>query len=158
MQSNKYISQILIVLLFFVSCTGRKTPLEYALCMAEDNRAELEKVLSYYKDDPEKYAAAVFLIENMPAHISYRDDEIDKYYDIAHELLKTDLSHVIIRDSLLNVKKNIYPDLDKKNISNGKQHSEKNHVCTYRSGCASCRRPCIHLVSENHPGKRTHNR
>ena len=117
MQSNKFISQILIVLLFFVSCTGRKTPLEYALCMAEDNRAELEKVLSHYKDDPEKYAAAVFLIENMPAHISYRDDEIDKYYDIAHELLKTDLSHVIIRDSLLNVKKNIYPDLDKKNIS-----------------------------------------
>ena len=42
--------------------------LEYALECAATNKGELEKVLEYYKDEPEKYKAACFLIENMPYH------------------------------------------------------------------------------------------
>jgi len=40
--------------------------LQFALEFARENRPELEKVLTHYKDDPEKLMAARFLIENMP--------------------------------------------------------------------------------------------
>ena len=46
--------------------------LEYALECAATNKGELEKVLEYYKDEPEKYKAACFLIENMPYHYACR--------------------------------------------------------------------------------------
>lgn len=36
--------------------------LEYALECAATNKGELEKVLEHYKDEPEKYKAACFLI------------------------------------------------------------------------------------------------
>lgn len=46
--------------------------LKFALEMAGENRAELEKVLEHFKhdEDPLKYEAAKFLIENMPYHNS----------------------------------------------------------------------------------------
>lgn len=109
-----------VALFILSSCTTRNAPLNYALTVAGDNRVELEKVLNYYKDDSLKYAAAVFLIENMPAHVSYKGDDINKYYEIAHELLKSDLSHVQIRDSLLYVRKHLYPGLEKELISDVK--------------------------------------
>jgi hypothetical protein len=96
------------IFLSLAACTSQ-SPLEYALDFAGTNRAELESVLDHYKDDPEKLAAAQFLIENMPVHISYRDSTIDKYYEIAHNLLKTDMPYREIRDSLINVRKNLYP-------------------------------------------------
>lgn len=42
--------------------------LDFALEQAGENRAELEKVLEHFKNDPDtlKYSAAKFLIENMP--------------------------------------------------------------------------------------------
>lgn len=43
--------------------------LETALKMAGDNRAELENVLSYYRNDTLKLQAAAFLIRNMPGYI-----------------------------------------------------------------------------------------
>jgi hypothetical protein len=62
-------------------------PLEEALRFAGENRSELEKVLAHYSSDPNdslKYRAAVFLIENMPGHYSYKNAEwLDAYY---HEL------------------------------------------------------------------------
>ena len=99
---------LIVIMLLFAACSSAKSDLEVALELAGDNRAELESVLDHYKDDPEKLAAAQFLIENMPAHISYRDSTIDKYYEIAHNLLKTDMPYREIRDSLINVRKNIY--------------------------------------------------
>jgi len=39
--------------------------LQFALEFAGENRPELEKVLSHYKDDSEKLMDARFLIENM---------------------------------------------------------------------------------------------
>ena len=51
--------------------------LEYALECAATNKGELEKVLEYYKDEPEKYKAACFLIENMPYHSALEGEELD---------------------------------------------------------------------------------
>ena len=93
-----------------VSC-GKKQAneyLEYALRAAGYNRSELEAVLDHYKDDPEKLAAARFLIENMPGHESYEGSEIDKYYDMALKLLQSDLSPVEQRDSLLHISDNSF--------------------------------------------------
>jgi hypothetical protein len=42
--------------------------LELALEKAGDNRTELEAVLAHYQEGSQKYAAACFLIENMPGH------------------------------------------------------------------------------------------
>ena len=105
-----------IIVLLISSCT-QVSPLDYALEQAGSNRPELEKVLEHYNDNPEKLAATQFLIENMSAHISYRDSTIYKYYAIADNLLKSDLPHTVIRDSLLDVKNKLYPDLDRKPIS-----------------------------------------
>ena len=111
---------ILYLILFLAACTTQ-SPLEYALDFAGANRAELESVLDHYKDDPEKLAAAQFLIENMPAHVSYNGDEINKYYEIAHNLLyQKDLSHIVIRDSLLSIRRNYLPNLDRNLISDAK--------------------------------------
>ena len=54
---------------------------EQALQQAGDNRAELEKVLAHFKDDPDplKYRAAKFLIENMPYHYTYEGDAVEAY-------------------------------------------------------------------------------
>ncbi len=60
----------------FISCS-RNERLEYALDSAGENRAELEKVLKYYKDDKLKYKAACFLIENMPYYFSYEGAILD---------------------------------------------------------------------------------
>ena len=64
-----------------------------ALKAAGDNRAELEDVLEHYRtvdNDPQKYAAAKYLIANMPAHYSYRNmDAINAFYDEALEILGT---------------------------------------------------------------------
>lgn len=57
-----------------------------ALSEAEENRSELQSVLDYYSDDSLKYAAAVFLIENMPYHYGLDGKELDKlhrHYDAA---------------------------------------------------------------------------
>ncbi len=54
---------------------------EQALQQAGENRAEMEKVLAHFKDDPDplKYRAAKFLIENMPYHYTYEGDAVEAY-------------------------------------------------------------------------------
>ena len=68
-----------------VSCSQKPSRLEEALMQAEGNRAELEKVLTHYQNNIEdslKYRAAVFLIENMPGHYSYKDSfYLNTYYN-----------------------------------------------------------------------------
>lgn len=62
------------VYLTISSVSGKGTErLEKALVFAGPNRKELEMVLSHYKqgNDRQKYEAACFLIENMPAYFSY---------------------------------------------------------------------------------------
>ena len=56
---------LLLCVLGLVSCT-RNVTLEQALELADNNRGELEKVLTYYQDSGLKQDAARFLIEHMP--------------------------------------------------------------------------------------------
>lgn len=96
---------------------GADRNLDYALRASGRNRAELERVLEHYRDDPEKLAAARFLICNMPGHESYRDvGEIDRYYDIALGVLKSGLSPVEQRDSLLHLSDRQFAGLDYRTV------------------------------------------
>ena len=65
-----------------VGCSRYPAGVEEALKVAGKNRAELEKVLKYYRQQPAdslKYRAACFLIENMPEHFYYRSEKIDTF-------------------------------------------------------------------------------
>ena len=65
-------------------CMACNRNLDRALQQAGDNRAEMEKVLVHFKDDPDplKYRAAKFLIENMPYHYTYEGKAIEAYDSI----------------------------------------------------------------------------
>ncbi len=65
------------------SHSGAEWQLAEALRLADDNRAELEAVLSYYSDDPIKLEAAKYLIANMPGHYSYADTTLVVAYSEA---------------------------------------------------------------------------
>lgn len=64
-----YTRLYLSLLLCCYACTTNNK-LEKALQLAGNNRPELEKVLTYYRNDSLKLAAAHFLIENMRYHIA----------------------------------------------------------------------------------------
>ena len=74
-QKLQYGLSLLLVLLLS-SCHNQ---LDNALELAGDNRAELEKVLAHFKDDPDplKYEAACFLIENMPYHYALEGKTVE---------------------------------------------------------------------------------
>ena len=62
------------------SCSLQDDKLGHALCLAGQNRPELEKVLDHYADTPPdslKLQAARFLIENMPGHYTLAGGEVD---------------------------------------------------------------------------------
>ena len=66
-------SHILLIILYFfsTSCSSRDNKkLALALEKAKENTSELLKVIEHYKHDSDtlKYAAALFLIENMSYH------------------------------------------------------------------------------------------
>jgi hypothetical protein len=105
------IMTLLLVTLLMPSCNSDSTYLRYALRQAGDNRAQLEAVLEHYKDDPEKYAAACYLIENMPAHYSYRGDDILRYYETALPILKSGKSPAWQRDTLMEISDRDFPSL-----------------------------------------------
>ena len=61
---------IIVFLLSLSSCGQTDNVLELALSTSGENRSEIQSVLNYYQDEPEKLAAARFLIRNMPFHFS----------------------------------------------------------------------------------------
>jgi hypothetical protein len=71
-------------LLLALMCSCRSSGrLEQALALSGENRAELEKVLAHYSNDPGdclKYKATCYLIENMPGHYTYTGADVDAYY------------------------------------------------------------------------------
>lgn len=106
-------------ILLLTCCSRESASLRYALRQAGDNRSELESVLAHYADEPEKLAAARYLIYNLPAHYSYEGDEINEYYNYAARILSdTLLTPEQQRDTLLyvsdrdfqNVATHIIPD------------------------------------------------
>ena len=72
-----------------IACIPQKDKqLSLVLDCAQENRQELEKVLRYYNNDPEKLAAARFLILNMPYHYT-----LEQYYvSPQNEKLKPDIT------------------------------------------------------------------
>lgn len=83
----------LFTLLFLIAvavCCGRYDPaVNDALRYAGDNRGELEKVIRHYSTQPEdslKLKAALFLIRNMPYHVSYRAEPYYAYCDALDSL------------------------------------------------------------------------
>lgn len=106
-----------LFLLTFCGCVKTNRYLEYALEAAGDNRGELEYVLDHYKHDPEKLYAATFLIENMPGHESYSGHEIDRYYDAALQVLKSDLTPKEQRDSILKICERKYRSVEYNTIT-----------------------------------------
>lgn len=74
---KKFTCLLSLCLCLFVCC---KDDMEAVLQVAGDNRPELEKVLSHYRDEPLKLRAARFLIGNMDAHYCYGGKAVDGYY------------------------------------------------------------------------------
>jgi len=96
-------------------CSKRDAALNYTLKTSGSNRPQLESVLEHYRTDdanPQKLAAARFLIENLPAHYSYYGNSIYEYYDYAARILAdTALTPEQQRDSLLFITDAKYADL-----------------------------------------------
>ena len=80
----KTFSKYAILMSCMLLCMACNRNLDRALQQAGDNRAEMEKVLAHFKDDPDplKYRAAKFLIENMPYHYTYEGKAIEAYDSI----------------------------------------------------------------------------
>lgn len=92
---------VMFVTAIIMGC-NKQSSLDRSLDLAGDNRHELESVLNHYSDNTEKFAAAHFLIDNLPAHYSYAGTEIYEYYDYAARILAdTALTPEQQRDSLL---------------------------------------------------------
>ena len=86
-----------ICLLFLMACSDHS--LETALEKAKDNKAEITKVLEYFKNDadPLKYQAAKFLICNMPYNYSFSGKFIEKHDSIYLLMSSAPIQH---RDSI----------------------------------------------------------
>lgn len=69
----------ILVILLQTACQSKiDKQLDMPLSLAGDNRKEMEKILDHYKNDPEKLAAARFLIMNMPGHSGVNQSNIEK--------------------------------------------------------------------------------
>lgn len=88
---------MVIAMSMFVSCNK---DLKRALDMSGSNRAELEKVLKHFEDDPEpmKYESAKFLIENMPSQYQVTGSAVDM----------TDSIYVMASGESQNVRTNFF--------------------------------------------------
>ena len=69
----------IMAFLVVAAITSCNDTLDQSLELAGDNRQELEKALAYFEDDedPLKYEAACFLIENMPYHYAPKGENVD---------------------------------------------------------------------------------
>lgn len=72
-----------IITLLLSACRSEADKqVEMALNLAGSNRNELEKVLDHYKNEPEKLAAARFLIMNMPGHSGVNLSSVEKLQSV----------------------------------------------------------------------------
>lgn len=123
----KIIQLVSVVFTIVIACTlscvnvnDKSTALEYAYRIAGPNRGELESVIEYYSNDSLKRAAAIFLIENMPGHYSYKSSRIEDYYDIALNLFQSDFTPKEQRDSLLKLSDGRFAGLDRELIQDAR--------------------------------------
>ena len=112
-----------LLLVAFNGCSEEQKHLRMAMKAAGSNKTELKAVLNHYKKidpNPEKLAAARYLIMNMPVHYSYRKDSIKNYYDLALEVFKSELSVNEQRDSLKRVSYNRFRKSTRKLVNDCK--------------------------------------
>ena len=76
-----------------------------SLLFAGENKAELEKVLSYYKEEPLKLQAAKFLLANIPYYYTYKGEEIDTLKEVLRGVIDND---GFIEDSVKNKWKSVH--------------------------------------------------
>ena len=111
----------LFLLAAFSGCSKDDLYLHYALKAAGENKSQLKAVLKHYRTvdkDPQKLAAAKYLIANMPAHYSYRDTAaINRYYSQALEILGTGPSPDWQRDTLRQISDTQYAGITRNIIS-----------------------------------------
>lgn len=85
------IALCLLLALLLTTCRSEADKrLMYALSFADGNKAELEKVLEHYHNDPEKHAAACFLITNMIGCYSTKSTYQDSVKRIMSDALKNE--------------------------------------------------------------------
>ena len=107
---HKLLFALLSLTTLSVSTSCEPDYLEQSLRLAGEPRGELEKVLDHYRDNPQKLAAARFLIENMPAHYSYKGEGIEQYYSMARGVFRTNLSPKQQADSMAHIAHYLLPN------------------------------------------------
>ncbi len=91
---------IIAAALLLASCSVRNTADEdprvlETLDRAGRNSSELRKVLDHYSDNPEKLAAARFLIANMSGHYGYSGPELDSIEATLYPLTQRQINFII---------------------------------------------------------------
>lgn len=81
----RYITYIILFIAggMMTACHPQSDRLKAVLKYSGTNRAELEKVLEHYSQNPAdslKLQSAIFLIENMPGHYTYSGPFLNEYY------------------------------------------------------------------------------
>lgn len=81
MYKSKNLILIYIIAILFIRCNHYSPELTEVLVNSGSNRSELDKVLSYYDKDSEKYEIAKFLILNSQYHYALLGKEVDSIKD-----------------------------------------------------------------------------
>ena len=128
----RLIYSLLLASTLLVSCINH-AGVDKTLSLAGENRTELEKVLTHYKNSGErkKYRAACYLIDNMKYHgsygkIEYLDNRIDslaREADVAYYSDVKGMSH----------KEILSDDIKRKMDKIGKKYAKKHAHLTYDS-------------------------
>lgn len=115
-RNNLFKVALLVLATLFVSCSDEGKQLRSALNYSGKAKQELQKVLDYYKNDPEKLKAAKFLISNMPAHISYTGDDIESFYIESKRVISLNMIPEFHHDSILSMSNNRFLRLRKQTV------------------------------------------
>lgn len=101
-----YILWIVMGFACFSACNSTLDKrVDNSLLFAGENKAELEKVLSYYKEEPLKLQAAKFLLANIPYYYTYKGEEIDTLKEVLRGVIDND---GFIEDSVKNKWKSVH--------------------------------------------------
>lgn len=93
---------LFLPVMFIAGCHSNR--LETAYRLAGDNEGELRKVIEHYSEseaDSQKLRAAIFLIENMPGHVSADSARLAPFYDSVNRLLDVRFKMQGNRDSII---------------------------------------------------------
>lgn len=100
MKQPTIIPYLIVTILFMVTGCGQESRLDFALKEAGENRAELETVLNHYTGDSLKYAASVFLIEQMPYRYGLEGKELERLHSFYQAAYTSVLNPSQVNDSM----------------------------------------------------------